>query len=45
MPAALAAGRSEAAIDRMLAATLRRGRENERFVWRVLRANRCRLGR
>jgi hypothetical protein len=45
MPAALADGRSEAAIDRMLAATLRLGRENERFAWGVLRANRRRFGR
>jgi hypothetical protein len=43
--AELAAGRGEAAIDRMLAATLQLERENERLAWRVLRANRYRFGR
>jgi transposase len=42
--AELAAGRGEAAIDRMLEATLRLERENERLAWRVLRANRYRFG-
>lgn len=43
--AELAAGRGEAAIDRMLEATLALERENERLAWRVLRADRYRFGR